>query len=159
MPKQPTSLGAAAKRHREAKRSGSGQPQASIGKLEIRYMTRDAARRLRLAKAAAADIIGAGGTTAAAVAGAPKTPVSMWMLSMVPIDNWWHICARHKRVLFWCHCSCTGIWLRAGSDEDDREQGGEVSRGDAFIGSGGAGSAAGMFMQDATIEQISRMTL
>ena len=47
----------------------------------------------------------------------------------------------------------------AGSDEDDREQGGEVSRGDAFIGSGGAGSAAGMFMQDATIEQISRMTL
>eukprot|EP01043_Picozoa_sp_COSAG02_P033171 COSAG02_NODE_2253_length_9348_cov_21.784842_5_plen_192_part_00 len=63
-------IGSAAKRRREAAKAGKPlqQPRGPIGKQADRtacqYMTRDAAKRLRLAKMAAAEILVAGGSRA-----------------------------------------------------------------------------------------------
>jgi hypothetical protein len=74
MPSAKPAIGSAAKRRREALKAGKPQlqvqrPKGAIGKRvpdAPQYMTRDAARRLRLAKGAAAEVLAAGGGIAAA---------------------------------------------------------------------------------------------
>ena len=68
-PRPSASIGSAAKRRHEAAKAGKpvDQPRGPIGKARPGadvYMTRDAARRLRLAKAAAVEVLASGGNQA-----------------------------------------------------------------------------------------------
>eukprot|EP01051_Picozoa_sp_SAG22_P007024 SAG22_NODE_480_length_9955_cov_3.601258_2_plen_234_part_00 len=71
---RPAALGGAGKKRREAKRTEKAKLLAgvggAIGKGKVEYMSRDAARRLKLAKLAAAEVLSVGGTAAQAAAAA-----------------------------------------------------------------------------------------